>query len=235
MKVPALKKLAAGGLLALAFAGGVAAAPSVAGSALAGTVNDVAAQILGNKGPGLGGADVFTTAANYIGVSVADLRTELQAGKSLADVAAEHGKTRDGLIAALTQAESQRIGQLVDQKGLGAKMPGGPGIGFRIEGNTLAAAATYLGISEQDLRTKLQAGQSLAAIANATAGKSRDGLIAALVADASKKIDAAQTAGTITADQTTQMKNALTTKITALVDATHPAAPFGPGARRGRP
>jgi hypothetical protein len=210
--------LVAGGLLALAFAAGAALAPNLVVPAVAGVVNDVAAQIGERHGPG--GGDLLSAAADYIGISVTDLRTELQSGKSLADVAVEKGKTRDGLIAALTQAESQRIGQLVDQKGLGAK---GVGRGHHVEGRSLAAAATYLGISEQDLRTKLQSGQSLAAIANATAGKSRDGLIAALVADESAKIDAAQTAGKITADQANQMKSRLTEKITALVDATHPA------------
>ena len=228
MKLPGLKQLAPGGILALAFAGGVIAAPSLVTSAFAGTVNDVAAQIFGNHGPG--GADMFTTAANYIGISVADLRTELQAGKSLADVAVEKGKTRDGLIAALTQAESQRIAQLVDQKG--GRFPAGPGSGFRFDPNTLAAAATYLGISEQDLRTKLQAGSSLASIASSTAGKSRDGLIAALVADETSKIDAAQKAGTITADQATKLKNGLSDHITRLVDATRPD---GPPTRRGHP
>ena len=228
MKVPGLKQLVGGGLIALAFAGGVAAAPSIAGSAFAGTVNDLAAQFMANQGPG--GGDLLSAAANYIGISVADLRTELQAGKSLADVAVEKGKTRDGLIAALTQAEQTRIGQLVDQKGLGAKGRG-PG-GFHVEQNLLGAAATYLGISEQDLRTKLQGGTSLASIANSTAGKSRDGLVAALVADATAKIDAAQKAGTITADQATQLKSGLNAKITAFVDAnrTH-----GPGPKHGRP
>ena len=222
MKLPGPSKLVAGALIALAFAGGVAAAPSLVGPAVAGTVNDVAAQVLGNGGHG--GGDILTTAANYIGISVADLRTELQAGKSLADVAVEKGKTRDGLIAALTQAESQRIAQLVDQKGFGAKGPGGPGFGF-VKSDVLAVAATYLGISEQDLRTKLQSGQTLAAVANATAGKSRDGLVAALVADESAKIDAAQKANKITADQAAKLKSGLQDRIATLVDSTHAGAP----------
>lgn len=228
MKLLDPKKLLAGGLLALAFAGGVAAAPSLVGSAFAGTVNDIAGHVLGNNGPG--GADLYGAAATYIGISVTDLRTELQAGKSLADIAVEKGKTRDGLIAALTQSESQRIAQLVDQKGLGAKGPG-IGRGVKVGGDPLAAAATYLGISEQDLRTKLQSGQTLAAVANATSGKDRAGLIAAIVADQTAKIDAAQQAGTITADQATELKSDLTDRVTRLVDATHPDG-RGP---RGRP
>lgn len=47
-------------------------------------------------------------------------------------------------------------------------------------GEVMTKSATYLGISASDLKTQLQAGKSLADIANATAGKSRDGLVAAL-------------------------------------------------------
>ena len=52
----------------------------------------------------------------------------------------------------------------------------------------LDAAATYLGITTTDLLTQLQAGKTLAEIANATSGKSADGLIAALLADAKQHI-----------------------------------------------
>ena len=230
MKLLDPRRLLAGGLFALAFAGGVAAAPSLMNAAVAGTSNDLAAQALDHHG--LGGADLLTAAANYIGITVADLRAELQAGKSLADVAVEKGKTRDGLIAALTQAESQRIAQLVDRKGLSPQGPGGRG--FHVSSDPFAAAAAYLGISQQDLMTKVRSGQSLATIANSTTGKNRDGLINAIVADATAKIDAAQKANTITADQATQLKNGLKDRITKLVDATGPWAPF-PGFHRGRP
>jgi hypothetical protein len=81
-----------------------------------------------------------------------------------------------------------------------------------------AVASTYLGISREDLMARVRAGETLAAIANATAGKSRDGLIAAIVADNTTKIDAAVTAGTITADQATRMKAELTEHATRTVD-----------------
>ncbi len=95
--------------------------------------------------------------------------------------------------------------------------------------DSLGAAATYLGTTTTDLQTKIRAGQTLAQIANATAGKSRDGLLSALVAASTAKIDAAQTAGTITADQATQLKANLSTRLAQLVDN---SGPF-PG-RRGR-
>lgn len=231
--------IGAGG--ALLLSGGIAAAalgPSNIGSqVMASLPGDVS--LAANNNMGIGGHGWLATAATYIGVTEDALRTELGTGKSLADVAVAHGKTRDGLIAALTQAAQTEITTLVDkQNPFPQGGPGGPGRGFRIEGAPLAAAATYLGTTEADLRTKLQGGQTLAQVAAATAGKSRDGLIAALVADENAKIDAAQTAGRITADQATQMKANTTVRVTALVDGTAPAGGpgfgFGPGPRGRR-
>ena len=232
--------IGAGG--ALLLSGGIAAAalgPTNIGTAVLSSLpGDVSLAV--NNNTGIGGHGWLTTAATYIGVTEDALRTELQTGKSLADVAVAHGKTRDGLIAALTQAATTEITTLVDkQNPIPAGVPGGPGgRGFHVEGAPLAAAATYLGTTEADLRTKLQGGQTLAQIAAATAGKSRDGLIAALVTDENAKIDAAQTAGRITADQAAQQKANTQTRVTAIVDGTFPAGVpgFGPGGRgpRGR-
>ena len=229
--------IGAGG--ALLLSGGIAAAalgPTNIGTAVLSSLpGDVSLAV--NNNTGIGGHGWLTTAATYIGVTEDALRTELQTGKSLADVAVAHGKTRDGLIAALTAAATTEITTLVDkQNPIPAGGPGGRA--FHIEGAPLAAAATYLGATEADLRTKLQGGQTLAQIAAATAGKSRDGLIAAIVADENGKIDAAQTAGRITADQATQMKANTTARVTALVDGTAPAGGpgfgFGPGPRGRR-
>jgi hypothetical protein len=234
-----LDKALIGAGAALLLSGGIAAAalgPSNIGTAvMASLPGDVALAVNNNIGHN-GGPGFLTTAATYIGITEAALRTELATGKSLADVAVAHGKTRDGLIAALVQASTAEITTLVDTKNpFPAPPAGGPGRGFRVEGNPLTVASTYLGISEADLRTKLQAGQNLGQIAAATAGKSRDGLVAALVADENTKIDAAQTAGKITADQATQLKANVTAHVTAEVDSTRPAGPGFGGPGRGRP
>ena len=222
-----------GGFAAAAFLPG-GNAPAAVSQIWDQTVGQMFGNVLGEKG------SYFTAAATYIGITEAQLRTELGTDKSLADVAIAHGKTRDGLIAALTAAQQQNIATLVDQKGIGARPnPAngyGPGPGFgrgpgdrNVIGNSLATAATYLGTTAADLETRMRAGQTLAQIANATAGKSRDGLLNALVADATAKIDAAQKAGTITADQATQLKSNLSTRLAQFVDN---SGPF-PG-RRGR-
>jgi hypothetical protein len=85
------------------------------------------------------------TAAGYLGLSAEQLMQELQAGKSLADVAAAQGKSVGGLKAALIQAMTSDIQKAVDdlvsQKGLGgpgcapgaAKVAGASSTGFRLE------------------------------------------------------------------------------------------------------
>ena len=221
-----------GGFAAAAFLPG-GSAPAAVSQIWDQTVGQMFGNVLGNKN------SYFAAAANYIGITEAQLRTELGTDKSLADVAVAHGKTRDGLIAALVAAQQQNIATLVDQKGIGARPnPAiGPGPGFgrgpgdrNVIGNSLEAAATYLGTTITDLETKMRAGQSLAQIANATAGKSRDGLLNALTADATAKIDTAQKAGTITADQATHLKSNLAARLAQLVDSTRPLFP----GRRGR-
>lgn len=219
MKLSPAKTLLTAGMIALGLSGGVAMASYVpdVGNALAAVVSGQSANTQNNGGAH---TDYMSAAATYIGITEDQLRTELGTDKSLADVAVAHGKTRDGLVQALVAASQTSISTLVDQKGIGAQR-GGPGERGVI-GDQLSVAATYLGTTTDDLRTKMQAGQTLAQIAAATSGKSRDGLVAALTTDAQAKIAAAQTAGTITADQATELTNELTDKITRFVDSTRP-------------
>lgn len=228
--------LAGGGLFALAVAVSATQAATAAGigqpSRGAARIAADASMSLDHRGIG---ANVLATAATYIGITEAALRTELQAGKSLAEVAVANGKTRDGLIAALSAAATQAIGTLVDRKDLGQSKPGGPGgvgRGLILKAEPFAIASTYLGIPQADLMTRVRAGETLAAIANATAGKSRDGLIAAIVAENTAKIDAAVSAGTITADQATRLKAELTEHATRTVDQTRELRGPGPRGRR---
>lgn len=52
-------------------------------------------------------------AAGYIGITEAQLRTELESGKSLAQVAKAHGKSVDGLIDALVAAAKNKLDDAV--------------------------------------------------------------------------------------------------------------------------
>lgn len=92
----------------------------------------------------------------------------------------------------------------------GGHGPGGPGG----PGDPLAAAASYLGISESTLQSDLKSGKTLAEVANATSGKSASGLIAALVAKEESDIES---------------------RVTALVNDTFPPPGQGDAAPPGAP
>jgi polyhydroxyalkanoate synthesis regulator phasin len=86
-------------------------------------------------------------------------------------------------------------------------------------GDKLTVIASALGTDTTTVLNRLKAGDSLATIA----GAKKDALIAALVADETKKIDAAVTAGTLTSAQATELKANLVAHVTAEVNATAPA------------
>ena len=79
-----------------------------------------------------------------------------------------------------------------------------------------AAILSVLGIDAATLKADRQAGKSLATIA----GTKTQALIDALVALENKEIDAAVTAGTITADQATKQKANTVARVTAHVNQT---------------
>jgi hypothetical protein len=62
-------------------------------------------------------------------------------------------------------------------------------IGY-VRAREISAAASYLGISTAVVARELRSGKSLAQLAAATAGKSQDGLVAALVAARQRRIAA---------------------------------------------
>ena len=78
-----------------------------------------------------------------------------------------------------------------------------------------ALVATTIGVDAATIKTRLAAGETLAAIA----GVKKDALIAALVAFETKEIDARVTAGAMTPAQATAKKANLTAHVTAKVNA----------------
>jgi hypothetical protein len=109
----------------------------------------------------------------------------------------------------------------------------GPGFGrgpFGIlKPDTMAAAASYLGLSLSDLRSDLGSGKSLADIATAQ-GKTADGLKAALGAAAKKDLDAAVAAGKLTRSEADDVLSSLQQRLDDMISG-QPA--FGRGWRRG--
>ena len=181
----------------------------------------------------------LATAAEVLGMTAEELRAELESGKSIADVAAEKGvdkqKVIDALVAEATakldarKAEiPTRVAEMVERDGLprGPGGPGGPG-GHRGPGgpghhrqhvmiNSIDDAATALGISRLELREALESGKSIAQIAEEK-GVDLAKVKAAMVADATARIDAAVADGKLTAEQAATMKEKLAARIDAMV------------------
>jgi hypothetical protein len=127
----------------------------------------------------------------------------------------------DAIIAAQSAAEAARDALRPAMDGLKGPF-----------GDKLTVIASALGTDTATVLTRLQAGDSLATIA----GTKKDALIAALVADETKKIDAAVTAGTLTSAQATELKANLVAHVTDEVNMTPPADRMmgGKGEREGK-
>ena len=108
----------------LAAAGLMAGALTAAGVALASTgsapISATSASATPSYGPGTGNCGgmygmqagqqpVMTAAADYLGLSLTQLRTQLHAGTSLADIATAQGKPTSGLKDTILAAMTSRI------------------------------------------------------------------------------------------------------------------------------
>ena len=93
----------------------------------------------------------------------------------------------------------------------------------RVEKQNLISG--IIGLDSATIHSRLKAGESLAQIA----GAKKDALIAALVADHTQRIDAAVTAGALTAEQATKMKSKVVERVTAKVNAVGGKHGFGKG------
>jgi hypothetical protein len=170
---------------------------------------------------------IVTDAAKQLGVDPSKLQAALK--KAL-----ENQIDADVAAGGLTKEQGEALKQRIESSdyplfGLG----GGFGFGHHrgaVFGG-LEAAATYLGLSESELRSELVSGKSLADVAKAK-GKSVDGLVNVLVADAKKHIEDAVTAGRLTRQQADQIEADLKTRVQDRVNDVRPPREFR-GFRRG--
>jgi hypothetical protein len=160
----------------------------------------------------------LAAAATYLGISPAQLTSELGSGKTLAQIAdATAGKSAAGLTETLIAARKARLAavtaKLPERVTAEVNRPGGPGSAplrlahkrvsraaqltalFSAPAGLGNVAAGYLGVAPVRLMSQLRSGQTLAQVADATAGKSKTGLIDTLVAARRSKLAAATAAG----------------------------------------
>lgn len=182
-------------------------------------------------------ASLVAVAALAVGAAVAQAAD----GPPLADdVAARLGippeRLRDAFKAALTARIDAAVaaGRLTPEQGARLKTriadAKGFGLGLRhgfaqrrhafadriaARGKALGAAATYLGLTREALRSELGKGQSLAQIAKAK-GKTADGLVSAMLAPAKAALAKAVGSGRLTQGRADAILARLTERLEAL-------------------
>jgi uncharacterized protein YidB (DUF937 family) len=170
--------------------------------------------------PGEDSKAVIDDAARQLGVEPQALSDALkQALKNRVDEAVKAGR--------LTEEQGDALKERIDSDeypllfGHGVRgepgLFGGPGLfGHHDHLEALSAAASYLDLTEAELREALQ-DKTLADIAK-DKGKSVDGLVKALVAAQEKRIDRAIADGRITKQQASELKASLDEHVRALVN-----------------
>ncbi len=239
--------LTTGGLLGAAFGtpgtSGAQDGSTTTAPADGATADEQAAE----GGPGRHGGRGFDldAATTVLGITEDELRAALAEGKSLADIAAEEGVERQALIDALVAAGEERLDEAraalpervaelvdgtlpLDGHGRGGGFGRGHGRGADLETLT-----EVLGLSEEELRTALQDGQSLADIA-AAEGVDEQEVVDALAAAAEERLAEAVEAGRLTQEEADERSADLAERIAERLDEVRPSGadgrgPGGPG------
>jgi polyhydroxyalkanoate synthesis regulator phasin len=198
------RKAVATGIAALAIIGGGGAAIAASGD---------------SSSPGQSFMD---SVARHLGISSQKLEDATKAAAiDQVDAARKDGK--------ITKAEADELKARIES----GEVPPffGPGLffghrfgheghGFHggppLFGEKLSAAADYLGVTEVELRTKLNSGQTLAQVAKAQ-GKPVDGLEQAILTDAKKKLDQLVEDGELTQAEADAMYSRLKAHVDELV------------------
>jgi hypothetical protein len=187
----------------------------------------------------IGAAAVLAVAGGGVAIGATQLGSPSEESQAVVnDAAKQLGVTPTALSNALKQAMMNRVdaavaaGKLTKAQGDALKtriqagsLPlffgfRGPGE-YRHFGADIAVAASYLGITEDQLRTDLQSGKTLAQLAK-DKGKSVDGLVSALYNAEKKELDQAVSDGRLTKDQEQTILANLKQRITGKVNGTLP-------------
>ncbi len=198
------------------------------------------------------------TVASAIGITTAELRQQIADGLTIAEIATANGVTADTVAEAvladmqshlaeevtegdLTQEQAdlrlansdQAIADLLNgtmplgERGFGPdgdRGRHGPGPGFDMN----STLPDLLGIDATELMTQLQAGSTIAQIAE-TNGVAVDDVINTLVTEATARLDSAVTDGKLTQTQADEALTTMTQRITDRVNGTMPLGERGFG------
>jgi hypothetical protein len=173
-------------------------------------------------GGGLGDQQTFMNdVAKRLNVTPEQLKAALKgASEDRIDAAVAAGK--------ITKEQGDAMKQRVAQGGL-PLFGGGHHGGFGHRGPmSMAAVASYLGVTEAELHTQLESGKTLAQIAK-DKGKTVDGLKKAITDGVKTRLDAGVKAGTITQAQADAMLTQMTAHLDDVVNGAGPMHGDGDG------
>ena len=192
----------------------------------------------GGKGrPGRAGTPGPAVIASYLGLTPAQLREQLRAGKTLAQIAVAQGKSVSGLEDAIYADVQAHLDQAVAngrltsarEQAILARLKARlddlvnrslPAIGRPAVRRFGAAVATYLGVTPAELRAELQSGKSLAQIATEH-GKTVAGLKTAILDAVKARLDKAVANGKLTRDRADAILARLTDGVEKAVQRVH--------------
>jgi Arc/MetJ-type ribon-helix-helix transcriptional regulator len=182
------------------------------------------AAIAASGGSSSTGQSFLDSVARHLGISSQRLEDATRAAAiDQVDAALEEGKiTKAEADELKARIESGEVPPLLGPGLLFGHRLGPEGHGFRhgppvFFGENLSAAADYLGLTEAQLRAKLNTGQTLAQIAKAQ-DKSVDGLKQAILAEARRKLDQLVEDDELTRAEADAMYERLESHVDDLVD-----------------
>lgn len=159
---------------------------------------------------------VIEDAAGQLGVEPDALSDALkQAIQNQVDEAVEDGR--------LTEEQGERLKERIETGevpflgGFGLRGGFGPGLGHHLGFASLEAAASFLDVTEDELRDRLSDGDTLADVAR-DEGKAVAGLVDALVDAANERIDEAVEDGRLDEERASELREDLASRITELVN-----------------
>ena len=169
---------------------------------------------------------IIDDAASQLGVEPSELSSALrQALKNRIDAAVDAGRLTEEQAAELKEGIDSGELPLLGHGPYGGPDFHGPGFAHFGRGAVFAAAASYLGLTEAELREQLD-DQSLAEIAKEK-GKSVSGLVQTMVAAATSEIDEAVVDGKLTKEQANALKADLDSRVESLVNGELRHGAFG--------
>jgi hypothetical protein len=128
----------------------------------------------------------------------------------------------------LTDAQADKVAETLGEKGGPLGRDGFHGPRMFLGGHSLAPAAQFLGMSEDDVRSALRDGTTLAELARQK-GKSVDGLVAAITKAVNGNLDQAVKDGKLTQQQADEARQRVADGVKRFVEQGFPAKGGGRG------